>query len=834
MPVIYPVTIVYLLGILASQFLLAPMWMSGPAAAALILFSAAARGRERLFMGFLLGAVFLCSMFLYGVNEAVYRMSPLADYLETRKDQERLEQVYGTVVNVREAEDGRVFLTVQVEEVRWKANKRLRAPGRISLRFPEDAASIPSIPKYGERWAFEGALRPVSGMKPGAREYYRMDGVVARMSIARQGVRERIGRGEERGLMRIGSLLRDRFIAVLEKNIASPYNQVVGRMVLGKGKEMDPDLYEAFRRSGLMHVLVVSGMNVWIMLSTFIFLGFLWNRRPVFSFGVLSAVLILYYAITGGGPTVIRATLMGFIFLIALLRGAEYTARTALFTAGLMVMVMDPLIVFNVGAQLTFLASAGVIFVYTALAAFVPMRVWWGRPLKVLLISMGAQLPIYPVLAYYFNRFCVVSPLSNLFVVPLAGVLLPVGFLTCVVGMIPGKIVAVPAFAAELIARLIVFLTRFFAGLPFSNIEVASPSLQWMAVYGMGLALFVWTLRRMKDGTDRQIVSGWLGVALIGVLLIAGPAWRAPLRDMQVTFMDVGEGDSVLIEAPAKSRGGRIFRALVDGGGTWGDDAGYYDPGERVVGRRLRQRGVRRLDMVILSHPDADHMNGLLWVMKNIRVDRFLDTALPSETACRLTGDGRVCRGAAGFGKVAELTPNQKERYAELLKIVKKKGIEYVFLEGGMVFGLPSGLEIRVLSPDSEWRGMEHANRNDLSAAMKISYGAGSVLMTGDIENETEGRLVRRYGGMLKSDLLKAPHHGSGSSSSRLFLGWARPSAVVISTGGPRYYGNPESGVLSAYRRMGMRIYRTDLNGTVVCMLNRAGGVRCRPQYFSE
>jgi len=815
----------YLMGILAGWALAAPLWATGVLAALAAAGAAAFQRRDRIFAVFALAGAFFVSWFLFGVDEAVYSNTTLSGYLESRKDAGRFETLRGTVTQAGLAKDGGLVLTVRAEEVNG-GGKSARVSGVVWLRYPYDKTPEP---KFGERWVFEGRLKPVSGMKPYQRTFYRRNGVSARMSLERWGASKRLGPGRVSLLMRAGDALRDRFVSVIDSNISPPYNQVIGQMMLGKSKEMDNELYETFRRAGLVHILVVSGMNVWIMLATFLFLGFLWKRRPFPSFVILTAMLLLYYAVTGGGASIMRATIMGLVFLVGLLFGAEYSAKPALFAAALLMMALNPFVVFNVGAQLTFLAAGGVIFIYPALAAHFQGRGLLSRVLRVALVSIAAQLPLYPVLAYYFNQFCVVSPVSNLLVVPLVGVVLPLDFVMCVVGLIPGRLVVVPAFLTEMSARLVVFLTRFFAALPFSNIDVASPSVPWMVVYGAGLILLVWTLRRMADGTDRQIVNGVLGIALVGAALITWDVWRPPLKDMRVTYFDVGEGDSALVEAPAGGRGGRVLRILVDGGGSWSGSAGTFDAGERVIGKCLRRNGVRRLDAVMLSHPDMDHMNGLLWVFNNIKVDRYIDTAMFADTACMETGSKAACELAAKYGPGPKNAgPGRRERYAELLSLVRKKGIEYEPVRDGMFFEAPSGFEIRILNPDSFSRAGEDDFKNNLSMALQMVYGNGSAFFSGDIQKEGEARLARCYGTFLPSSVLKVPHHGSATSSSEQFLKAVRPQAAVISTGGPRFYGHPNQNVVEAYGKAGIRLFRTDEQGTVECDIGaRTGAARC-------
>lgn len=807
----------------------AHLWATGPATAALAAAAILLRKNDRLFLPAILVAALFASWFLYGVDSQVFKNSPLAVYVEETGGRRELHRVWGTVTSASKTKYGSVSIVLDVDSIAGENGDPIGMSGLISLWYPDDAGRTPRV---GERWLFEGRLKTVGGMKPHQQTFYRMRGVSASMSLAKWGAREKAGKERGHFLMRAGEKIRDRFGSILDRNVASPYNQVLGQMMLGRSKEMDATLYEEFRRAGLTHILVVSGMNVMIMLGAFLFISFVWKRRPVPSFIVLSALLVFYYAATGGGPSILRATIMGFVFLTGLLFGANYNPKSGLFIAALFMMVIDPLVIFNVGAQLTFLAAGGVIFIYPAMAVFVSSRRLWAKAARVALVAVAAQLPIYPLLAYYFNQFCVVSPVSNLLVVPLAGVLLPIDFITCVVGLIPGPLVAAPAFAAEAVARLIVFLTRVLAAFPFSTVDVASPSAAWMALYGAGVVLLVLTLRWMARGTDERIVTGWLLVALVGAVLITWDLWRPPLRDMRVTFFDVGEGDSALVEIPSGGPREGVFRALVDGGGSWGSSAGTFDAGERIIGRTLRADGIRRLDAVFLSHPDMDHMNGLVWTLGNIKVDRFIDAAFFTDTACEAMKNAAACElyRKTGAGP-ANPGPGRRERYAEILNAAKKGKAEYMPVRGGAMFTMPSGAKLLILSPERDAAAGD-VLKNNMSLVMKAMYGRGAVLFTGDIQSETEAELTGRYGGLLKASVLKVPHHGSSTSSTYGFLASVKPEAAVISTGGPSFYGHPHSVVLDTYKRMKVPVWRTDAAGTVVCNISPGGSVRCRPKHI--
>jgi len=830
MQIIYAITFFYFLGIVAGRFHALPLWALGaallPTAAAAI----ALRRREPAFSAAVCVFAFLVSLFMYQADWQLGESNTLAEYLRRRGDNRQLEQVVGTITSVRPASGGGTRLTLDAEKVRLGPGKKLEVDGRLSMISPVEMGRRP---RYGERWAIEGWVKPASEMKPGPRIFYRLQRINARLYPAPEGRFELVGAGDVPGLMRAGSAARWQFEEILEEHIDAPYNQVLGRMLLGKEQELDEGIVEIFRRAGLAHVLVVSGLHVWIMLGTFLFISFLWNRRPGISFVILSAVLLMYYGVTGGGASITRATIMGFVFLAAMLFGADYRAKTALFLAALVMMVMNPLSVYQVGMQLTFLASAGVIFIYPELAAFYPKRTWRFRILRGFLVAVAAQLPLFPVLAYHFNQFCAVSPLSNIVVVPLIGVLLPLDIATCIAGLIPGPLVAAPAFLAETLTRVVLACANFFAALPGSNIQVGSPALWWIALYEATLAAGVYTLARLRDGTDRQINFG-AAAAAAGVLVLLFPSlWRFQPPGIRAAFIDVGEGDAALVEIPRGASGG-TFRLLVDAGGTWGIYEELFDPGEKSVGRYLRKRGIRRIDAVLLTHAEADHMNGLQWVLDNVRVDRFLDVGTPLAETCDVFPGVARCAKLAGLEEGPAMAPAQRARYRNLLLTAKDRGIKYVPVSSGLAIDLDSGARISVLSPDPAMIANAGSDScvNDLSAVVKIEYGEGSLLLTGDIQFEAEERLVRFQEERLKSTLLKVPHHGSSSSSSWRFLQAVAPEVAVISTGGPAFYGHPHDETIDRYLRKGVKIFRTDKEGTVTCGIGTKAEVRCRPEFM--
>lgn len=830
MTFIYLMTASYFAGILAGRAMEIPLWLSCPAALACAAAALFYRAQNRQYFAAVCLLSFFVSLFMYGVDRTVEKNISLNKYMLRRGDEAPLEKITGTVVKTKSTASGSLAVSIEAERLRVASDEEIRVNGKVTMWLRPD---LGIEPRYGEKWTFEGWLKPLWEIKPRKQAYMRLEGIHARFYPAWHGVHEKVGGGDLTFNMRVGGYLRARFLRTLETYVDPPYNQILGRMLLGKAQDIDPEVNEVFRRAGLSHVLVVSGMHVWFMLGIFMFFGFMWNRKPVVSFLVLGLVLVLYYSITGGGPSIVRATLMGGVFLAAMLFGADYHARSALAFAALIMMVMNPMIVFHVGAQLTFLASAGVVFIYPALSSYFPGRAWWFRIVRGMLVAISAQLPIYPVIAYYFNQFNIVSPVSNLLVVPLVGVVLPLDLLTCLAGLLPGPVAAAPAFLAQLVAALMYWITSALASFRFASVDVASPPLWWMILYWTCLGVVVNTLTVFRKSSDIELNSRLLAAGALAAAVAFSFLWRPPMDYIRATFIDVSEGDSTLVELPADRSGFRTFRALFDAGGTWGYVEQYYNPGEKAVGVHLKRHGIRRLDAAAITHPDADHMNGMLWVVSNVRVDRLLDSGLPPGSSCKLTNEPGPCRIAENPDIHYDIDPNQRIRYEDIVSAAVARGAEYVHTKAGVSLILESGARISFISPDnamldsSAW----YENRNNMGTVARITYGNGALLIPADIEFETEERLASIYGGALKSSLMKSPHHGSSTSSSWRFLKAVDPDVAVISTGGPAFYGHPHFSTLDRYRKLKIRTFRTDKSGTVSCRIYKTGEVSCTPEF---
>ena len=262
---------------------------------------------------------------------------------------------------------------------------------------------------------------------------------------------------------------------------------------------------------------------------------------------------------------------------------------------------------------------------------------------------------------------------------------------------------------------------------------------------------------------------------LVSAILVWIAVLYEPTHLLRATFLDVGQGDSIFIQFPY---GGNM---LIDGG-----RGGKYDKGKKIVAY-LRRQGVRRIDILLLSHPHDDHVGGLITVLKDLPVDLVLDS-------------GQV---------------HTSYSYEEFLKLIKGKRISYRIIRAGEEIKGFKRVKIPILNPSPYLLEGTNSDINNNSVVLKIIYGKVSLLLTGDIEREAEENLLR-YGYYLRSTLIKVPHHGSRTSSSPDFLDLVDPRIAVISVGRRNPFRHPSPQVLLRYEKRGVEIYRTDRQGAII------------------
>lgn len=634
-----------------------------------------------------------------------------------------------------------------VDEDRWWTIVRLaqldgrRTHERVFLRGDRDP------PVLGEVLAFRATARPLEPTE-GFDGYLQRRHVVARVDpVTAPRVRAPPGR-----LLASTEHVRSRVRDAATRGLDGDRAGLAVGLVTGDTRLLSVQASDRMADVGLTHLVAVSGSNVAIVLAGVALVtgmvGVGARGRRVLVVGAVAWFVVL----TRAEPSVLRAAVMASAVLAARARGVGTHAVHALSVAVLVLVAADPALAGSLGLLLSAAATTGVLVVAPVVARRLHR---WPRPAAVLVsVTVGAQLAVAPVLLATVGEVPLASIPANLLAVPAAALA------STIVGT--GTIVALlhPGTAGVVFALADLPLGIVLAASRVPELAVVSP--QQPAVLLVAFGVTGWLLASRGTRTARAALT----LAAMGMALLV-PVSRPVPSVLTVTAIDVGQGDAVLVE-------GAGARILVDGG-----------PEDDVVASWLRRRGVAWLDLVVLTHPHADHAVGLPEVLDRVRVGAVWLRETQADSG--FEADVRDAAGAAG---VAVVEPVAGQRASV------------------------GGLVVHVLSPP---RGRPFVGSdsevNEMSLVLRVDQGDRRALLTGDAEAEAQARLLASPSA-LRAGLLKVPHHGSSTSETALFTAVGAQVALV-SAGRDNDYGHPHRDVLAALRRSGTRVRRTDLEGTV-------------------
>lgn len=679
---------------------------------------------------------------------------------------------------------------------------------------------------YGERLRFSSKLRlPHNYRNPGALDlagYLATQGIRLTGSTSASSVVSLPGFfGSRIGAWR--SRARRSVLAAIRRLWPGESGALMQAALIGGRAFFGRDIKTDFQRTGTYHILVVSGINVGILA----FAVFWLLRR--FPFGETSATVITillswgYAFVADLGEPILRATITLNIYLLTRLLFRDRAGLNALGIAGLGILLVNPRTLFEASFQLTFfsvIAVAGIAVpilrrtIYpletalqnpdspefdfsqpTLAAAFrVEMRLlrrpvqdifgaraanylvvyparFLIRAAELLFVSTIIQLALALPMAWYFHRATTMSLPANALVIPIAGVLLPSAVVAIACSYISQWLAYVPAHIAAYSLGLLTGTVRLIGHFRISDVRVPTPSLVMSLFAAAAFAIALVLARRRIFALAG--IAALAASAMWIVLFPPKPQWHP--GEFEVTAIDVGQGDSLLLVTPD----GKTL--LLDSGGMPGRSHSDFDVGEEVVSPYLWSRGIHQLDAVALSHAHGDHMGGMPSVIANFRPREFWYGVDSPEPAFQ-----RLKETARKFD--VELKPHQA-------------GDSYSF----------GGLQVRVLNPQPGWLASNPAE-DDESLVLRFEYGQTSALLVGDAHRRIEKFLIDENP---RADLLKIGHHGSLTSSSPEFLEAVRPSFAVVSCGLYNSFHHPRPEVMRRYADAHVTTYRTDLAGAV-------------------
>ena len=571
--------------------------------------------------------------------------------------------------------------------------------------------------------------------------------------------------------------IRKFMMDTVDKYIPGNEAALLKGILVGDRADFTEEMKENFSDSGLSHLVAVSGSHVVVLLFAFAYImqKLKLNKYIINLLGI--GVVVLFMLITGCTPSVVRAGIMAIVALTAYLVNREADAMTSLFFSALLILLSNPLAIYDVGFQLSFSATASLLLFYKLIYdrfGFIPKSIR-----EILSASIAAQIGTIPFTAYHFNNLSLVCLLSNIIAVPLTSVILISGMVLVVAACISGFLSSIAAGFNFVLLKVLLLWSGLCASLPFAVLRCPTPDIFLLIVY----TAFVFILYKLlTDDRKRFIkVAGMLlGIFVFCLILIDG---LIP-KYLKVTFINVGQGDCILIHSPQNRK------ILIDGGGSSG--TGNFDVGRKIVVPYLIRNGIMHLDAVIVSHFHDDHGEGVVSLLDEIDVDALI---MPARE-------------------------EQGELHKQLLQAAYDNRTAVHYTAKGDKIAIENGCTIDILSPDIESMNKKIYNENNASLVLKLLYGSNSFLFTSDIERETEKYLVETYGDSLDVDVLKVAHHGSDTSTGQEFLNKTLPEYAAISVG-RNNFGHPSPEVLDRLARLNVMLYRTDINGTITFIADK-------------
>ena len=663
-----------------------------------------------------------------------------------------------------EPADGRILAVVGGEAARvamdgWRGGRLVQLTA--SLRRPRSSRNLgapdAAVELARRRTVLVASVKSAYVVDVVAAGSWRHEAAAALRARARRAIARAAGEGTEAAAVATAVLIGDR------AGLAAP-------------------LEERLQRAGTFHVIAISGGNIalWSLLTLWV-AARLTRRRPL-ALAAAAATLVAYAAVVGGGASVMRATGMALVGISMQWLDQRGAVVNVLALTAAALVVADPLIIFDIGFWLTTAATAGLVVGLPSPSAGESRVHAWTRTL--VLTSVWAEAALLPIVAAVFQQVTLAGVALSAVAIPAMGVVQVVALVAGVADAVAPALLPACGLVLAAATAVVTESARLVDVVPWLSWRVPPPSWAAIAVYVAAVALWLVSRRASADSASmarlRQasavatpVAAAWIACSPLTLV-----AW--PPGDLRVQVFDVGQGDATLVHFP----NGR--RMLVDAGGATGDGR---DLGQRVVGPTLRARGLRRLDYLVVTHADRDHIGGAATLVREFRpAEVWMGVPVADDAA---TADLRAAADAVG-------AVWRESRRGERIDV--------------------GTVQVHVVHPPPpDWE--RQRVRNDDSVVLALRYGGVRVLLTGDVGSAVEPGIAAAVDAADPRPpvftVLKVAHHGSAGSTSDGWLTAARPSLAVVSAGATNPFGHPAEVVLTRLAGAGADIWRTDRDGEV-------------------
>lgn len=689
--------------------------------------------------------------------------------------------ITGVIIDEPDVRDRFTLVRVATEEIVLRDGTAVSVSGLVQMR----TFRYPEL-QYGMRVTANGRLEtPPEDKDFSYKAYLARQDVYSIMELP---FVEVVAENEGNSIYAAIFKLKQHAQTTIEQLLPAPQSALLTGILLGNDNNIPPDLAEDFRMTGMTHIIAISGFNIAILIAILVGVADPWlSRKTAVIFALVG--ITIYTILVGADASVVRAAIMGGIYLIAVRwLGRPNYAFASLFLAAFMMTMIRPFTLWDVGFQLSFAATLSLMLFATPLTQWTEKQLLhrvdrqttkkiMGIITEAIIITIAAQILTLPLMIGYFQQLSLISLFANALILPAQPAVMIWGGLATLLGMISPILGQLFAYVAWLFLTYTIELVRIFASLPYAAVSV---NISWpiiILLYCMiaGITFYqlqsptqqeLWRARLRQNFTQRFALT----FSAITALLVVGWGGSQPDGNLHIAFMNVGQGDATFIQTPS----GR--QILVDGG--------FYPS---VLNEQLGQQipfWDKTIDYVIATHPDADHVSALVDVLERYDVDTLIT-------------DGE------GLG--------ESPIYDALLLAAEENGVLIRPALAGEMIEIADGVYLDVLHPGSV---LEANARNENSVSMRLVYDDFSFLFTGDAEQKAEETMLAN-GRNLQSLVYKAGHHGSNSSSSSAFLEAVQPQIIIVSAGRDNRFGHPHPEMLQRAQHIGATVLRTDQLGTI-------------------
>ena len=723
------------------------------------------------------------------------------DYSQRYKKVLGEAEVIGTIVSTPKEKEYKTDYTMQVESMNGQT---LQKNTKILLQLKKGKQTQENL-NYGNKIKIKAEIKmPAEARNTGGFDYsfYLKTKKIYAIATAKE-ENVTVLKEENTNLWKkVVMAVKQSIIEQVKEVLPDEEAELLIGILIGERQGIQEEVEENFKNSSLTHLLAVSGSHVAYILMgvTFTVTQLKGNKK----IGKIGTILFLFFfmELTDRTASVVRACVMAMYAIVASLCHKKIDWLGSICFSLWWLLLENPYSLWDTSLILSYGGTIGILL-------FIPLFQKKQNPnqkkkepllqkcknylKESFVITLSANIILLPIMAYLFYTLSFTFWIGNLLATPLMEGIIFIG-----IAFLVGTYLCMPfaillAVPLKWVLQLLLLVAKVCADLPLANISVIRPPIIGILVYYT--VLFLWIgYRGLSQKRKRQIKERYqkkrkiILVSFLLIVILFTFLYKLP-RELQIFFIDVGQGDSMLVITPQK----KTF--LIDGGGS---KSSSFDVGEQTLLPYLLNKGITTIDYIMPSHFDEDHVQGLFTILEKLTVKKVILTEQKVDS----------------------------ENYQKFRELLKEKKIQTIWVKQGDRLLLEERITLDILWPKTEWIAKNPVNNNAIVA--NLHYGEFSLLLTGDIEEIAEKEILQCYQDttLCKATVLKVAHHGSKSSSIQPFLEMVKPRIAFIGVGETNTFGHPNEGVLQRLENIGAKIYRTDKNGEISLKVDKKGKIK--------